>query len=65
MGEPKTALAPAGGQRYRELAEKLRKIARQSRSPGARQKILNFALRWDGIADHADKRRAGSSQEFC
>jgi hypothetical protein len=65
MGEPKTAAAPIDGQRCRELAEKLRKIARQSRSPRARQKILNFALRWDGIADHADKRRAGSSQDLC
>ena len=64
MGEPKTA-APIDGQRYRELAEKLRKIARQSRSPGAQQKILNFASRWDGIADHADKRRSGSSQDLC
>jgi len=60
MGEPKTALAPIDGQCYRELTEKLRKIARQSRSPGARQKILNFALRWDGIADHVDKRRAAA-----
>jgi hypothetical protein len=67
MGEPKTAVAPIDGQRYRKLAEKLRKIAHQSRSPGERQKILNFALRWDGIADHVDKRRAaaGSSQDLC
>jgi hypothetical protein len=65
MGEPKTAPAPIDGQHYRELAEKLRKIARQSRLPGAREKILNFALRWDGIADHADKRCAGSSQGLC
>ena len=67
MGEPKTAVAPVDGRHYHELAEKLRKIARQSRSPGARQKILNFALRWDGIADHVDKQRAaaGSPQDLC
>jgi hypothetical protein len=63
MGEPKTAVAPVDSQHYRELAEKLRKIARQCRSPEARQKILDFALRYDGRADHLDKRgaAAGSS----
>jgi len=67
MGEPKTAVAPVYGQHYRKLAEKLRKIARQSRSPGARQKILNFALRCDGTADHLDKQGAakGSSADLC
>ena len=45
MGEPKTAVAPVDGRHYRELAEKLRKIARQSRSAGARQKILVSAAR--------------------
>ena len=67
MGEPKTAVAPVYGQHYRELAEKLRKIARQSRSPRARQKILNFALRCDGTADHLDKQGTakGSSADLC
>lgn len=67
MEEPKTAVAPVYGQHYRELAEKLGKIARQSRSPGARQKILNFALRCDGTADHLDKQGAakGSSADLC
>jgi hypothetical protein len=67
MGEPKTAVAPVRGRHYRELAEKLRTIARQSRSLGARQKILNFALRCDGTADRLDKRgeAAGSSEDLC
>jgi hypothetical protein len=67
MGEPKTAVAPVYGQHYRELAEKLRKIARQSCSPSARQKILNFALRCERTADHLDKRGAakGSSADLC
>jgi DICT domain-containing protein len=60
MGEPKTATAPVDSQHYREVAEKLRKIARQSRSPEAQQKILNFASRYDGTADHLDKRGAAS-----
>jgi hypothetical protein len=54
MGEPKRAVAPVDSQHYRELAEKLRRIARQSRSPGARQKILNLALRYDERANHFD-----------
>ena len=67
MGEPKAVIAAVDGQHYRELAEKLRKIARQSRSPGARQKILNFALRCDGTADHLDERgsAAGSAADLC
>ena len=56
MGEPKTAVAPVDSQHHHELAEKLRKIARQSRSPEARQKILDFALRYEGSADDLDKR---------
>jgi hypothetical protein len=63
MGEPKTAVAPVDSQHHRELAEKLRKIACQCRSPGAQQKILDFALGYDGRADQLDKRgaAAGSS----
>jgi len=56
MGEPKTAVAPVDSQHHRELAEKLRKIAHQCRSPEARQKILDFALRYEVRADHLDKR---------
>ena len=45
MGQPKRVVAPRDSQRYRELASKLRGIARQSRVPGTRQKILDLALR--------------------
>jgi hypothetical protein len=62
MGEPKRVVAPRVDQRYRELASKLRGIARQSRLPGARQKILDLALRFEGRADHADRR--GPTKDF-
>ena len=47
MGQPKRVVAPRDSQRYRELASKLRGIARQSRIPGTRQKILDLALRFE------------------
>jgi hypothetical protein len=47
VGEPKRVVAPRNNQRYRELASKLRGIARQSRVPGTQQKILNLALRFE------------------
>jgi DICT domain-containing protein len=67
MGEPKTAAAPVDSQHYREVAEKLRKIARQSRSPEAQQKILNFASRYEGRANHLDTRgtAADYAQDPC
>ena len=56
VGEPKRVVAPSDNQRYRELASKLRGIARQSRLPSTRQKILDFALRFEGIAEQVDRR---------
>jgi len=47
MGQPKRVVAPRDSQRYQELASKLRRIARQSRVPGTRQKILDLALRFE------------------
>jgi len=56
MGQPKRVVAPRDSQRYRELASKLRGIARQSRVPGTRQKILDLALRLEAGANHFDRR---------
>ena len=47
MEQPKRVVAPRNSQRYRELASKLRGIARQSRVPGTQQKILDLALRFE------------------
>jgi hypothetical protein len=50
--------APLDSEHYREIASKLREIARQCRFPGARQEILDLALRYEGRANHLDTRDA-------
>jgi hypothetical protein len=64
MGEPKSVVPPLDSQHYRELASKLREIAHQCRSPGARREILDLALRYEGRAKHLETRgtAAGSAQ---
>jgi hypothetical protein len=47
MGEPKRAVLRGNSEPYREVASKLQLIARQSRLPGTRQKILDLALRFE------------------
>ena len=55
MEEP--AAAPrSDSQHYRELATKLRDIARQCRFPGARQEVLDLASRYEVRANHLDAR---------
>ena len=56
MGQPKRVVAPKDSWHYREVASKLRGIARQSPLPGTRHKILDFALRFEGIAEQVDRR---------
>jgi hypothetical protein len=65
MGGPQRAVGPVDSQHYRELAGKLREIARQCRFPGARQEILDLASRYEGRANHLDTRgtAAGSAQD--
>ena len=67
MGEPKRVAAPIGNQHYRELATKLRELARQCRFPGARQEILELASRYEGRANHLDTRGPpeGFVQDAC
>jgi hypothetical protein len=56
MEEPQRTVRPLDSRRYRELANKLRGIARQSSVPDARQKILNLASWYDVRANHLDTR---------
>jgi hypothetical protein len=65
MGEPKRVVTLADSQHYRELAGKLREIARQCRFPGARQEILDLASRYEGRANYLDTRATagGSAQD--
>jgi hypothetical protein len=64
MEEPQETGTPSGGQHYREIASKLREIARECRFPGARREILDFASRLERRADDLDARSgsAGSGQ---
>ena len=55
MGEPE-GVETVDSHHYRELASKLRDIARQCRFPGARQELLDLALRYEGRANHFDAR---------
>ena len=55
-------------QHYRDLANKLRDVARQCRFPGARQEILELASRYEGRARHLDRRSPSegySAQDAC
>jgi len=67
MEAPQRAVPPPDSRRYRELANKLRGIARQSSVPDARQKILNLASWYEVTANHLDKRgtAAGSAEDPC
>ena len=56
MEEPGTGAPRLDSQHYRELAIKLRDIARQCRFPGARQEILDLASRYEVRANHLDAR---------
>jgi hypothetical protein len=44
------------GGHYREMAQKLRELAREFRFPGARKELLNLASRYERRADNLDAR---------
>jgi len=44
---------------YREMARKLRELAREFRFRGARQEVLDLALRYQRRADSLDPPSAG------
>ena len=64
MEEPQGTGTQSGGQHYREIASKLREIARECRFPGARREILDLASRLERRADDLDAKSgsAGSGQ---
>jgi hypothetical protein len=65
MVEPQASASQSVSEHYREMASKLRELARQFRYPGARQELLKLALRFERRADHLDGRNpsAASDQE--
>jgi hypothetical protein len=48
--------AVADGDHYREMAGKLRELARQAHSPGMRRELVDLAKRYDRRGDHFDRR---------
>jgi hypothetical protein len=63
MEEPQANAAPADSEHYREMARKLRELAREFRFPGARQELLDLASRYERRADSLDARSAASSDQ--
>ena len=64
MEEPQGTGLQSGGEHYREIASKLREIARECRFPGARQQILDLASRLERRADELEAKggSAGSGR---
>ena len=58
MEEPQASPSHSDSEHYREMASKLRELAREFRFPGARQELLKLALRYERRADQLDARNA-------
>ncbi len=52
-----TRAALVDGDHYREMAGKLRELARLTRSPGVRRELVDLARRYDRRGDHFDCRQ--------
>jgi hypothetical protein len=63
MEEPQASAVPSDSQHYREMARKLRVLAREFRFAGARQELLDLALRYERRADGLDARSAAGSDQ--
>jgi hypothetical protein len=58
MEEPQASPSQSDSEHYREMANKLRELAREFRFPAARQELLALALRFERRADQLDTRSA-------
>jgi hypothetical protein len=58
MEDPQANAARPDSAHFREMARKLRELAREFRFPGARQELLDLALRYERRADNLDARSA-------
>ena len=54
VSQPAPALAD--GNHCREMAGRLRELARYTRSPGIRRELVDLAKRYDRRGDHFDER---------
>ena len=62
MEQKRETLAHLDSEHYREMAAKLKKVARECRFPGARQEILELARRYERMADHLDPPSTASEE---
>jgi hypothetical protein len=63
MGTPLDRALPGNGAHYREIAHKLRGLARQCHFPGARRELLDLAASFDRRADYFATRAASATRE--
>jgi hypothetical protein len=63
MEEPQANAALPDSEHYREMARKLRVLAREFRFPVGRQELLDLALRYERRADSLDARSAAGSDQ--
>jgi hypothetical protein len=56
MGGSSRGGPPLDGEHYRELAQRLRELARQCRFPGARRELLDLAANYERRADQIEGR---------
>jgi hypothetical protein len=56
MEDRQSSAAQSDSEHYREMARKLRELARKFRFRGARQEVLELALRYERRADDLDAR---------
>ena len=61
MEEFQANAARPDSEHYREMAKKLRELAREFRLPGARREILDLATRYERRADNLNARSAAGS----
>jgi hypothetical protein len=63
MEEPQASPSQLDSEHYREVARKLRELARRFRFPGARQELLKLALRYERRADQLAVQSAPAVSE--
>ena len=63
MEEAQASSSRSDSEHYREMASKLRELARRFRFPGARQELLTLALRYERRADQFGVQNAPAVSE--
>jgi hypothetical protein len=63
MEEPQTKVSFPDSEHYREMARKIRELARHFRFAGARQELLDLALRYERRADSLDARNSSAGRD--